>query len=223
MGGCAKPDPAKFTGRTSNTVALATKTTAASRLTPVAGDFVDVLSVVAEKPRSRTINAFSSLNNPYDLSVQWNSGGGESGTIVVTSMGGRIRFSLFASTIFIRAANWGPLAHSVTVNVDDGYTVGNNLLQRVVRNVDLTSAAAQRHRVPAFARTAKVMATSNLDDIRLDLVLEADDAGVTQLTVASYTGSGADPIPVGDVRAINVNMLVAGTVDTAGLVFDLGF
>lgn len=187
--------------------------------TPLAANYVPLLQVSAGGVRQRCVQARSDDGNPFDLRIEWTAGGGAGGAIILTAVGGAIRFYVQAAALNISAASWSPVLPGgqivrCSVTDEDGK---NEYLYRVAR-FDAIAAfgVSPAMPLPSFARDVQV-AVSTPALLAATAIEHTDsaEAPASQLAAAYPTPC----LPTPNIRVRNNNAVV---LPAAYLAFRLG-
>lgn len=113
---------------------------------------VEILSAEACAGAWRIVEGVSGSGGPFELAVSWSSGDGAGQEAKITVARGT-RFSIFASSLKVRAANLSSRENRVIVMVSEGYCVSENHYE--VRGEGGANEAVPIE-IPPFARSVRL-------------------------------------------------------------------
>jgi hypothetical protein len=160
---------------------------------------VDTLVAEASLGAWRIVEAVSGNAGPFELAVSWSSGDGAGQEARVTVARGT-RFSLYAASLKIRAANLSSRDNRVTVMVSDGYCVSDNVWERDLEG----TGEAMSVELPPFARAVR-LDTGSADALPACRLRLLDGLGVAR---AEVRGDGQPPggLLLGGAGALRVTV-----------------
>ena len=140
--------------------------------------FVDLIRAEACLGTWRIVEVVSGSGGPFELRVAWSAGDGMGQEAKMTVARGT-RFSVFASSVTLRAANLSSKENRVSCMVSEGYCVSENHYE--VRGEGDVSAPSDIE-IPPFARLVRVdlAPSSGLTGVSLEV---QDGLGTTRAEV----------------------------------------
>ena len=163
---------------------------------------VDLLSAEACQGTWRIVEVVSASGGPFELRLSWSAGDGMGLEAKMTVARGT-RFSIFASSLKLRAANLWSKENRISAMVSDGYCVSENHYE--VRG-EGTIAATTAVEIPPYAKSVRVDVSpaAGLFSTTLSLL---DGLGTTR---AEVTGDAqpAGGLPLAGAGALNVTVPV---------------
>ena len=139
---------------------------------------MDTLVAEASLGTWRIIEAVSGTGAPFELQIGWSSGDGAGQEARMTVARGT-RFSIFAATLKLRAANLSGRDNRVIVMASEGYCVSENHYE--VRGVGGSNEAVPIE-IPPFARSVR-LDTSPASGLMSSTLYVNDGLGTTRAEV----------------------------------------
>ena len=139
---------------------------------------MDTLVAEASLGTWRIIEAVSGTGAPFELQIGWSSGDGAGQEARMTVARGT-RFSIFAATLKLRAANLSGRDNRVIVMASEGYCVSENHYE--VRG-EGDAAGPSEVTIPPFARAVR-LDTSPASGLIASVLSLQDGLGVTRAEV----------------------------------------
>ena len=139
---------------------------------------VDLLSAEACLGTWRIVEVVSASGGPFELRLTWSAGDGMGQEAKMTVARGT-RFSIFASSLKLRAANLWSKENRISAMVSDGYCVSENHYE--VRGAG-TIAATASIEIPPYAKSVRVDVSPASGLVSTTLSL-ADGLGTTRAEI----------------------------------------
>ena len=181
-------------------------------------DYVNFINTEAMLAYPRVVNVWTEDASPFDVKIEWTSGGGNGGRVITTGSGGGLQFFCIAKALRIDIANWVNAPLPISLSVEDGLHDSTQDLHRIERQFTLAAGANRTFPIPSYARSLTV--ASNNPAQRPNILVQLDDS--TPVAIAAFNADDGH-IAVGNASTITLVNNDAAALASYMLDFALGY